>query len=73
MTVKMTNEKTLKLLQACRDLLARKNPKIREVAREFGMLVSSFPGVQYGPLFYRSLEYDKSWHSKLPKETMKNL
>ena len=24
-----------------------------------GLLISSFPGVQHGPLYYRSLEYDK--------------
>ena len=67
MTVKLTNEKTLKLLQACRDLLARITPKIRDVARVLGMLVSSFPGVQYGPLFYRSLEYDKIMALKTAK------
>ncbi len=51
MTVKLTNEKALKLLQACRDLLTRKTPKIREVARVLGMMVSSFPGMQYEPHF----------------------
>lgn len=29
---------------------------IREVASVVGLRVASFPGVYYGPLFYRSLE-----------------
>ena len=32
---------------------------IREVAQVIGLLVSSLPAVQYGPLYYRSLEIDK--------------
>ena len=37
-----------------------KNPTIREVAKVLGLIVSSFPGVAYGPLLYRHLEQDKT-------------
>ena len=33
---------------------------IREVALLIGTLVSTFPGVQFGPLHYRTLERDKN-------------
>ena len=33
---------------------------IQEVAEVIGPLVSSFPGVLYGPLFYRQSEHDKT-------------
>lgn len=34
--------------------------QIREVASVVGLMVSAFSGVQYAPLFYRSLENDKT-------------
>ena len=43
----------------CNDLLSHHQPTIWEVARVLGVLVSSFPGVQFGPLHYRNLERDK--------------
>ena len=33
---------------------------IQELSEVIGLLVSSFPGVLYGPLFYRHLEHDKT-------------
>ena len=41
-------------------LLSRSYVSIREVAQVIGLLVSSLPAVQYGPLFYRNLEIDKN-------------
>ena len=38
---------------------------IRDLARLNGKLVSSFPGVAYGPLFYRDLEMAKTEALKL--------
>ena len=40
---------------------------IREVARVIGKIVASFPGVMYGPLYYRYLEGDKSQALKKEK------
>ena len=53
MLVYLTHEKALKLKQAGTDLFNCKNPTIREVAKVLGLIVSSFPGVAYGPLYYR--------------------
>ena len=45
---------------ACQQLLKGSPTSIREVARVIGLLVSSLPAVQCGPLFYRSIEIDKN-------------
>ena len=60
MTVKLTEDKAANLQKACQTLLRNKNPTIREVARVIGKIVSSFPGTNYGPLYYRHLEHDKT-------------
>ena len=67
MLVCLTPEKTLKLKQAATDLFNCKNPTIREVAKVLGLIVSSFPGVAYGPLHYRYLERDKTTALKTSK------
>jgi hypothetical protein len=62
MTVKLTPEKALALKSDC-DLFLKKCPgniAIREVAQIIGKIVSSFPGVLNGPLYYRHLERDKT-------------
>jgi hypothetical protein len=43
----------------CHKYLKAKEFTIREVASLIGTLVSMFPGVEFGPLYYRSLEHDK--------------
>lgn len=60
MTIKLTREKALALQTASTSLLNTASPTIREVARVLGKIVSSFPGVMYGPLYYRHIEYDKT-------------
>ena len=60
MTITLTQEKALTLQTACTSLLNTASPTIREVARVLGKMVSSFPGVMYGALFYRHIEYDKT-------------
>ena len=60
MKVFLTAEKTEKIILACQQLLKKSIISIREVAQVIGLLVSSLPAVQYGPLFYRSLEIDKN-------------
>ena len=59
MTVTLTLEKGLSLQHACQVLLNTTLPTIREVACGLGKIVSSFPGVMYGPLHYRHTEHDK--------------
>ena len=60
MLVYLTPVKALKLKQAATDLSNCKKPTIREVAKVLGLIVSSFPGVAYGPLHYRYLHLDKT-------------
>ena len=59
MTIQLTPEKAAGLKTACHALLTNPSPTIRELARVVGKIVSSFPGVMYGPLYYRMLERDK--------------
>ena len=59
MTIRLTLEKAAGLKMTCHALLTNPSPTIRELARVVGKIVSSFPGVMYGPLYYRLLERDK--------------
>lgn len=59
MTVKLTQNKIDNLYQCCQKILKLKKVKILEISQLLGFMVASFPGVEYGPLFYRTLENDK--------------
>ena len=59
MTIRLTPEKAAGLKTTCHALLTNPSPTISELARVVGKIVSSFPGVMYGPLHYRMLERDK--------------
>ncbi|CAB4030534.1 Transposon Tf2-6 poly [Paramuricea clavata] len=65
MTVSLTPEKARKLKAAVNHLLLRQRPCIREVAQVVGLIISSFPGVMYGPLHFRLTEHEKSEALKL--------
>ena len=60
MQVSLTQERALKLKEACENLLATTSPCIRTVAQVLGLMTSSFPGVMYGLLHYRVLEMEKT-------------
>ena len=60
MKVFLAAEKRERIILACQQLLKRSVISIRKVAHVIGLLVSSLPAVQYGPLHYRSLEIDKN-------------
>ena len=60
MTVAVTKEKKDKLVDKCHVVLEHRSPTIRLVAELIGIIVSSFTGVEYGPLHYRALEFKKS-------------
>ena len=60
MTVGLTDKKVHAVVKRCREFLrGNKEHLIREVASLIGTLISTFPGVQLGPLHYRFLEHDK--------------
>ena len=60
MTVSLTPEKMNRINDKCFELLSEVNMTIHDLAEVIGLLVSIFPGVLYGPLFYRHLENDKT-------------
>ena len=60
-TISMIPEKADIVRSKCHSLVQIQGPaQIREVASVVGLMVSSFAGVYYGPLFYRSLENIKT-------------
>ena len=59
MAVSISEEKHGKLKLYAQKITDSQSPTIREVAQLIGMMVSCFPGVQYGELFYRQLEIKK--------------
>ena len=61
MTIKLARDKAADIKNVCKSLLNKsKPPTIREVAKVIGKIVSSFPGVMHGPLYYRALEKSKT-------------
>ena len=67
MRITLLPEKAVALRSLCENLLGAPRFSIRELARVIGKMVSSFPGVEYGPLYYRSLEADKTRALRLHK------
>ena len=59
MSVTLSTAKAAKVQNACQDLLDSKHITIRDVTPVIGLLLSSFPAVQYGELYYRRLEMSK--------------
>ena len=60
MTISLTTEKKTGLIELCPKTMQSNQITIRDLARLNGKLVSSLPGVAYGPLFYRDLEMAKT-------------
>ena len=67
MNISFTTEKKTSLLELCHKIVQSSQITIRDLARLIGQLVSSFPGVAYGPLFYRDLEMAKTEALKLKR------
>ena len=56
MTVTLTKEKAIHLKGACLNLLKCDLPKIRDLAKVVGLMISSAPAVELSMLYYRSIE-----------------
>ena len=67
MTVRLTPSKAEKLQKACQKLISKQTVTIQELAEVTGMMVASFPGQQFGPLFYRNCDNLKNKALKLHK------
>lgn len=59
MTVSLTPSKAMKVKSKAVELLHNQSPTIRTVSEMIDLIVASFPGVMYGPLYYRQLEIEK--------------
>ena len=60
MTVSLTQEKILRIRESYKKMIELTELPMKELASFMGLLVSSFPDVLYGPLYYRRLEIDKT-------------
>ena len=60
MQVTLTPKKITHIVNECQHVLSKTSLTIRELASLIGSLVATFPGVQFGPLHYRTLEHDKN-------------
>ena len=60
MTVTLPSDKKATIIDMCTELYNEQTPTIRQVAKVIGKLVAAFPAVEFGPLYYRTLERDKS-------------
>ena len=67
MSVTLTDEKIGNITMKLEYLLMEPSPTIREVARVIGLIVSSFPAVQYGQCHYRAIENDKIYAIKISR------
>ena len=71
MKVWPTHDKYQSLVELCKRALRHDSIKIEEAASLAGKIVSMFPGAQYGPLYYRELEREKSNALRLNKGNWK--
>ena len=60
MTVKLTKQRASTIRIKCASLIHEKQITILALAQVIGHLVCSFPGVEFGLLYYRNLESDKT-------------
>ena len=47
-------------MSVCHNVLCESRTPIRTAAQLLGLMISSFPGVMYGPLHYRRLNMEKT-------------
>ena len=59
MTVSLGPEKLNNIKHLAKQILVLRVITVRQLARFIGTLVSAFPGVEYGQLYYRQLEFAK--------------
>ena len=73
MTVTMTNEKISKMRKTFHAILLKMKITIRQFAQIIGIIVAAFPGAEFGPLHYRTLEIDKAFKLKCSKGNFETL
>ena len=60
MLVTLTSEKREKILESCKSFFKKDSFTIRELSSLIGTLTSTFPGKNYGLLYYRELDKCKT-------------
>ena len=50
MTISATPEKIVSIVKACRQMVKKAGHLILDVAKVIGLIISLFPGTEYGPL-----------------------
>ena len=60
MRIYMTPAKIAKVIDLYSNLLRTQSPTIRTVSQVLGYIISTFPGVMFGLLYFRHLQSDKS-------------
>ena len=74
MTVTLTHEKIMNLKDLIQPALASANSiKIRSTAQIIGHMIASLPAVQYGALYYRQLDRDKTQALKISRGNFDSL
>nr|XP_054765543.1 uncharacterized protein LOC129272418 [Lytechinus pictus] len=73
MTIELPVERAQNVREECEKLLTQPKPTIRHVAHVIGNIISTFPAVQHGPLFYRNMEKEKIEALKKNKGIMTGL
>ena len=59
MIVRLTLKKISKIVTMCDNFLCPREFTIHEIASLIGTFVSTCPGVEFGPLYYRNIKSDK--------------
>ena len=68
MTICLSPEKKVKLVNACQNILCESRPSVRTVAQLLGLMISSFSGVMYmGHFFIEGLTWKKPGHWAIPE------
>lgn len=60
MIVQITFEKSMKVIELCTKAIQNRLHTIRFIAKLVGTLISTFPAVKYGPLYYRNIDMCKN-------------
>ena len=55
----MAPDKVAKVIDLCSNLLGAQLPTIPSVSQVLGYIISTFPGVMFGPFYFRYLQCDK--------------
>ena len=59
MRIKLTERKAIDIIEMCSKFIKKREITIRDFAQLIGKLIASQPGVDYAPLYIKTLEISK--------------